>query len=144
MMSPEYIRSECQRAARKAARDGTRPMVLFSEDTAFADFRGGPFIGDHVPGGWKPLTWERIADTLSRKARCSETYAAGQYEGTVTLFCDSSGWCSRDEPALTIPEMQDTAKALVRWAAEHDVTLGVGVCEAGQFQAYVRVFEKEV
>ncbi len=115
MMSIEAIRSESERAARKAARAHREPYVVFDEADLERLGTAGkklPFIGTYVPKGWK---------------RVDE------------LFVDSSGFGSPGEPALT----QDAFKARVRAQLAEETTYGYAVTEAGQFQCYVGVFVRD-
>jgi len=112
MMSPEAIRSESDRAARRAARERREPYVVFDEREARSmQSFPFPFLGDYVPRGW-----EKVED----------------------LFCDSSGFGSESEPALTQGQLRDK---VCEYLALPD-TYGFAVTEAGQFQVYVGVFKK--
>ena len=57
-----------------------------------------------------------------------------------TLFCDTSGFGSESEPALTIRQLKEKLKDLLR---EHG-PLRVAIVSTGTFQAYLDVWRAEV
>lgn len=59
-------------------------------------------------------------------------YKPEGWELREKLFVDSSGWGAEGEPALTIKQFLSRVKA----------GLGYAICQAGQFQVYVNVFER--
>lgn len=148
MMGPETILSMQREAAERAAVEGMEPMVLFAPDTALEDIRRSPFIGDYEPEGWKPA---RLADYASSldvaglldRVERAQLYGADRWEQELLLFADSSGLAGSGEPALGLSELGRVASTLCEAAAERGVTLGFAVVEAGQFQVYLRGFEKE-
>lgn len=96
-------------AAVKAKQSKTLPLVLtedmvaaFKADPYHAGFKF-PHLGDHRPRGW------RLMDTI---------------------FCDTSGFGSSSEPALTIMQLANRLKAGMAYAT----------IEVGQFQAYLGEF----
>ena len=77
MMSLAQIQYESAKTARRAAREGKRPYILWPEDLESIRQAGRfpfPFIGSYVPRGWKLVE---------------------------TFFVDSSGFGAPGEPALT-------------------------------------------
>lgn len=115
MMSIETIRAMADEAAEKAARENMVPYVYWDEDEVSR--RGNfpfPFLGDYVPHGWE------VIDDLE-------------------LFCDSSGFGTDDEPALS--ERQLRAK-IIRTIRESTDTIGWGITQVGQFQLYVQGYRK--
>jgi hypothetical protein len=103
MMGLAQIRSENEKATRKAKNRGKQPYV------AQADHDGGVFncprLGDYTPEGWKEVD---------------------------ELFVDMTGFGYDDEPALTKQQFLNKIKE----------GLGYGISEVGQFQCYIRVFER--
>lgn len=107
-MDLRTIRALSDEAARAAAKAKRQPYVPFDADD-IERLPSIPFIGDYVPRGWVLVE---------------------------TLFCDTSGFGSDREPALT-------RKALVaKMKAGLKSEFGYAVLEAGQFQAHVGVFKK--
>jgi len=109
MMSLETIKSENRKVATKAAKSGKLPYIVEAEDIAEWQRKRCslpfPNIGNYRPEGWK------LVDEL---------------------FCDSSGFGSRNEPALTYEQLIETL----------EVGKGYAIIEVGQFQVYVGVFDK--
>lgn len=109
MWSLEVIKSLSEKAAYKSRRLGRVPYVIPDQEMIETFRRNGQvpfcFLGDYCPEGWEMID---------------------------TLFCDSSGWGSESEPALTFNQMCDRLKP----------GLGYAVIEQGQFQCYVGVFRK--
>ena len=108
------IRHLSNQAARKAARAKKMPYTPWGVDEIRDDMPPFPFpnIGSYRPKGWK------LVDQL---------------------FCDSSGFGSPGEPALTIGQLQ--AKLVEHIADGH--SYGYAIVEEGQFQLYIGVFEKQ-
>jgi len=79
MLSLEYIKSESQKAARKAAREKKLPYIIEAEDMPFDKFSAFPYLGTYIPKGWKKIT---------------------------DHFVDSSGFGSDSEPAMSIKQFQ--------------------------------------
>lgn len=108
-MSLAQIRSESDRAARRARGRGIKPYRLtravleavIEEGRAFPF----PFIGSYVPRGF----------TVTRE-----------------FFCDSSGFGSPNEPALTKEQLIEKLT----------VGLYYAVTQVGQFQCYVAEYVK--
>ena len=119
MMSPETIASLSRAAVRRSRAAGLLPRVVEEDDLRMTDagllghLRGIPFIGDRNPRGFTPLRDEDGA--------------------IVELFCDSSGWGSEDEPALT-------QRGFLEKVREFGPGHAYAISEAGQFQVYVRVY----
>jgi hypothetical protein len=116
MMSAEVIRSIARDAANKAKRSGRVPFHPECTEDIRAPFPF-PFLGDYVPKGWKAFEDEK-----------------GEYQD---WFCDSSGFGSPNEPALTVA---NAVREFQKWFETHP-TAGFAVVEAGQFQVYVRAYE---
>lgn len=117
MMSIETIRRMSRQAARQSAREGKVPLLVEAEDMAEgvleSHLRHIPFIGDRNPRGYRPL---RDAD------------------GSFTEhFCDSSGRGVPGEAAETFDEF-------CRHVRERGPGFAYAVTEAGQWQAYIRVY----
>jgi hypothetical protein len=111
MLSIQYIRAESDRAARKAAKANRQPYVIYDEEEV-NESRSWPFpfIGHFVPEGW-----EKVDE----------------------LFCDSSGFGSESEPALT----QRALRAKLLEYVRADETFGFAITEVGQFQCHVGVYK---
>jgi len=60
-----------------------------------------------------------------------------EHERVETLFCDSSGFGSPNEPALTQEQLDGKVKELL---GEHDELL-FGIVEVGQFQLHLGVWQ---
>ena len=112
MFSPEMIREMSDEAARKAARTKRQPYVPFSVDEIR---RMPPFpfpnLGTYVPPGW---------------------------ELVEELFCDSSGFGSDSEPALSLRQVKEKLIEHAKSEAQY----GYGVRSTGQFQLYLGVFRR--
>lgn len=111
--SIQHIVREGSEAARKA---GLVPTDLRSLDLAKCPPFPFHFLGDYVPEGWEVA---RDAD--------------GE---PITLLCDSSGWGSADEPALTPRQLVQRLRTFKLSGDPY----GVGIVEQGQFQVVVGVF----
>lgn len=113
MFSLETIRSMNADAARKTRNTRKKPLVLKDAAAiqALFEHRGGkiPFFGDAVD--------DVKAEVLAN------------------LFCDTSGFGSPDEPALTIPQLIARLAQLVA-----DGPIMIAQSEQGQFQGSVRVW----
>ncbi len=112
MMSPESIRNMSDDAARSAARTKKIPYVVF--DSAEIDRMPPfpfPFLGSYVPKGWKLVE---------------------------SLFCDSSGFGTDHEPAMSIRQLQVKLREHIASTKAY----GYAITEVGQFQCYVGVYEK--
>lgn len=65
-------------------------------------------------------------------------FATDDFEEVETLFCDSSGFGSSSEPALTESEAKDAVNRLL----EDHGTLYGGLTGIGQFQVYVTLYKR--
>lgn len=72
------------------------------------------------------------------KACSVETMELKGYSLIVELFCDSSGFGSPDEPALTLTALIDELKRITNERG----TVYTAITGQGQFQVYVGVFQK--
>jgi hypothetical protein len=110
MLSTESIEQESRRAARLAAERDMKPFTVWAED--LRKWKGGrcqlpfPALGSYKPKGYK------LVDTL---------------------FVDSSGFGSENEPALTYNQL---INRLV-------VGRGYAILKQGQFQCYVGEFVRK-
>lgn len=108
-MSLETIEAESRKTARNAAKQKKTPFLVEQEDidTWKASRSKLPFpaLGSYKPKGFK------LVDSL---------------------FCDSSGFGTESEPALTYRQLIDKLEAGKYYS--------LGDC--GQFQVYVNVWEK--
>jgi len=103
MMSLEIIDQMSRKAGQKAARLKRQPLVAFTDKDS--NVVKCPNFGSYRPKGWRLVK---------------------------TLFVDSSGFGSGDEPALTKQQFIETVRA----------GFGYAIIEQGQFQLYIGVFEK--
>jgi len=111
MMSLQDIKHASDEAAASAARSGKKPYVPFNENEIEQWTLKIPMLGDYVPKGWVLVE---------------------------ELLCDSSGFGSEDEPALTIRELK---QRMLRWEREGK-NFGYAVTEAGQFQVRLGVYRR--
>lgn len=114
MYSLKVIKSMNKRAHAKAVQEDMQPFIFFNEEEV------GNLPQQCLPefGDYRPTRWKMREETL---------------------FCDSSGWGSSDEPALSVEQTRDTILRIMR---ETEGTVGFAVIETGQFQVYVGVFDK--
>lgn len=114
MMDIDTIRSESEKKAKEAAKSKKKPYIIFDEKEidSYGESKPFPFpnIGSYIPSGWALVK---------------------------NLFCDSSGFGSESEPALTIHRLKEVLKEYVR----EKKTYGFAITEVGQFQLYLGVFE---
>jgi len=61
-----------------------------------------------------------------------------RYEHIVDLFCDSSGMGADDEPALSIDQLMEKLRVLLR--ENQETGLRLAIVEEGQFQLYIGVW----
>lgn len=136
MFSGQQIHDFQQQAARRAARERVEPIVLYSGDDAWRDWRSAPFIGLHKPAGWRPVRVDELAGSefLWRSAWRPDD------DGELRFFCDSSGWGNDRELALSIGQQQHVALELQKWAKSARLTVGVALVELSQFQAVLSAF----
>ena len=115
MMSASQMNRLADEAARRAKRNGIKPVA-----PPFSAGNQIPFLGDYVPKGYRRID----APNEPRPMGCVDGY----------LFVDASGGGAPDEPALTQAEFKAYCEA--------NPTLLFGICEAGQFQVVVGVYER--
>jgi hypothetical protein len=125
MLGPETIARMSDIAAYRAAEEGRYPLTVWQAE----DIHGLPFLGTYCPPGWRPALWEE--DKVKKPGRW--VYATSHEE--VLVEADSSGFGSRNEPALTFPELGD-------YVMEHR-DLGWAIVESGQFQVVVGGFVRD-
>jgi hypothetical protein len=117
MMSPEYIRSLSDDAAREASQKRKKPYAIFD----VAELR-------RLEAGTKPLPFPFLG-----------SYTPPGYEKVEELFVDSSGFGSESEPAMT--------KRAFFKRLHADMAAGnafsYALTEVGQFQCYVGVYRKK-
>jgi hypothetical protein len=112
MMALSEIKRISDQAAKSAAISKKEPYVPFDE-TEIKDTRFTiPMLGSYVPKGWVQVE---------------------------SLFCDTSGVGTDNEPAMTLNQL----KSKMLEYAKKKGTYGYGITEEGQFQCHVGVFEKE-
>lgn len=115
MKSPADIRNDSDMAARKAAQEGLTPFVFWDkQEIDCCPPFPFPQLGDHKPKGWREIP-------------------------ELEMFCDSSGFGQEGEPALTVEQFISRLHELV----DENCCRGFGIGDVGQFQLYVKVYEKE-
>lgn len=119
MWSLDMINEMNAEAGTKAKYLGTQPLRLTSEEYeglgTVSDKGGFPNLGD-------------FADDVD-----------GTFERLDTLFCDSSGWGSASDPALTQEQLEKTVGELLDIHEE----LLFGIVEVGQFQLHLGVWKSQ-
>lgn len=80
----------------------------------------------------QPYVAKKDGDEGVFKMKHLGCYKPEGWELREKLFVDSSGWGAEGEPALTIKQFLSRVKA----------GLGYSICQAGQFQVYINVFER--
>lgn len=117
MLDYSQVRDEAARQARKAKREGKRPLHIRGFDPAHPlEFcKRIPFLGDYVPEGWE------VAD------------------GIQDLFVDSTGLGGEGEPALSVRRFAERLEAFRKSGDPY----GFGISEAGEFQVYIRVYRPD-
>lgn len=115
-MSLETIRDLANEQARKAAREKRKPYAIFDEAELNAFGTNAvpfpfPNLGTYVPKGWRLVE---------------------------QLFCDSTGWGSDREPALSARQLKEKLREHIRAGNKY----AYAITECGQFQLYLGVFEK--
>jgi hypothetical protein len=123
MMSLQAIQQMSDTAAKRAAKEGKVPYIIYDHDDVhrmpggkdWDGKRGFPFpnLGSLKPKGW--------TDTGEN------------------FFVDMSGFGDDYEPALTWAQFNKELLALV----DDSRPLGLGISEVGQFQCYISVYEKD-
>lgn len=130
MMSLSMIESITRSAARKAAKEKKLP-VMFSQRMIDA-MRGGdysrfgivPFLGTHLPKGWKRVSLQPEADAGERGVYMGDNKGFGAY------FVDASGFGGENEPALSVRQFANKLSPDFAYA----------IVEAGQFQVKIGVY----
>jgi len=130
MMGLAQIKAEQDRAARSSARLHLTPIVLQKP----GEIRNAPFLGTRVPKGWRLATYADVAPGMHDR----RGFYGNDTDLGVLLFCDSTGWGSDNEPALS-PDQRDAAIADII-ASNPGLTFGFGIFEVGQMQLHLRVF----
>lgn len=126
-MDLETIRHMSNEAAEKAAQKKLEPYTFFDKEEMEAATKSGkypfPFIGDHVPKGWKKIDeW----------------------------FCDSSGFGADNEPALSKAQLAAKIRQVLHsdyFSADPMVNskpVGFALTECGQFQVRLGVYEQYI
>jgi hypothetical protein len=112
MLSIEYIEQEELKAAQRAAKEHKLPFVYWdkSEVEKRIPFPF-PVLGNYIPKGW-----DRIDE----------------------LFCDSSGFGTEDEPALSVNGLIQKIEDYIDEYSEK--TVGFALTQCGEFQTYVGVY----
>ena len=105
MMGLATIKRMSRESAEKAAAAHKEPFMMWEGDAETFPPFPFPNIGDHRPEGW---------------------------ELVESLFCDSSGFGSSGEAALTVEQLKERLKP----------GFGYAIIEEGQFQAYIGEFRK--
>ena len=130
-----------QREATERAQQGRlEPFVLYDEESALEDVRHATNLGNYVPPGWTVARYEDYKEGLTRCAEVSQDNCAGDFEGELCWWVSKGFGPERGE--YGVEEIAEDAPKLVRQAACRGVALGVAICEEGQFQLYLRFFEK--
>jgi len=127
MLGPETIKQMSDVAAYRAAEEGRYPLSIWKPE----DVRGLPFLGDYVPAGWRYAIWSDFYQH-PRNVWPREDERAH-------FMVDSSGFGSRDEPALTPSELGDFVMLPQRPQHEY----GWAIVEAGQFQIVVQAYVRD-
>jgi hypothetical protein len=140
MFDNNAIRELQEEAAVRAAEEGLEPFVLYDEESALEDVRHATNLGNHVPEGWTVARYEDYAEGLTRCAEVSQDNCAGEFDGELCWWVSKGFESERGE--YDVRTLAEDAPKLVRQAACRGVALGVAICEEGQFQLYLRFFEK--
>jgi hypothetical protein len=112
MFDTDTIKRMQKDYAVRAAQKKLEPFVLWdAEEVDLMPPFPFPVLGDHRPDGW---------------------------ELVEEWFCDSSGFGTDDEPALSSRQLKDKLKEYTRKPG----TYGFGVTSVGQFQVYLGVFTR--
>jgi len=118
MLDLATIHELAAEAAQEAAQEGREPYEYWDGEPIGPPFHF-PFLGDYAPAGWR----KRDGD-----------------DGD--LFVDSSGLGEDDEAALSVSQFVAEIKRLL-CTTPPDKRLGFAVTEAGEFQLYVGVYERD-
>jgi len=115
MFGLETIKAMNREAGEKARDLGLEPFHLES----FAQLESMP-----------PFPFPNIGDDSVEVSK--------RYEHVTDLFCDKSGWGADDEPALTIPQLMERLRVLLR--ENQETGLRLAIVEEGQFQIFIGVW----
>jgi hypothetical protein len=115
MLDLATIHEMAAEAAQEAAQAGKEPYEYWDGEPIGPPFHF-PFLGDYVPQGWR----KRDDD----------------------MFVDSSGMGADDEAALSVSQLVAEIKRLL-CATPPYKRLGFAITEAGEFQLYVGVYERD-
>jgi hypothetical protein len=85
------------------------------------------------------ITLNNIDDIFKSKISNHEILTLKGYTEIETLFCDSSGFGTSNEPALTKDQLLLKVKRLV----EKHGTLHAFITSVGQFQVYITLYKKD-
>lgn len=142
MMSLEQIKDVSRDAAAAAAESGKYPFVIEAEDVGKIEaLKGIPFLGDHLPKGWKRVKICTYAASdpqmvigLALIAQIAKSRGAflDDNGGFGAFFVDKGGWGAEGEAAFTVEEFLKYV-----WPG-----FGWGIVEEGQFQIKIGVFER--
>ena len=140
MLDNKAIESLQREATEHAQQEHLEPFVLYDEESALEDVRHATQLGNYVPPGWTVARYEDYAEGLSYAAEVSQRNCAGDFEGELCWWV--SKFCKSECGEYDSRTLAEDAPKLVRQAACRGVALGVAICEEGQFQLYLRFFEK--
>ena len=116
MMSLSQITEWSAEAAKDAAQNKLQPYVYWDNaEVDKLDIFPFPFVGTHVPEGWRPIGKARMVD--------------------------ASGFGGVNEPALTTEQARNWIHGLLKNHGENEV--GFAVVEQGQFQVYVQAYKEK-
>ena len=121
MLDYSQIKSMAQEAAERAELEGVKPTSIFDLDLHSRNLfpLPVPFLGDYVPEGWEILPDQQ-----------------GEQQ---SLFCDSSGFGSENEPAMSVNQL---VRKLEQYA-QGDNNIGFGIIEAGEFQVVIGLYRPD-
>lgn len=136
MMSSQQVNQLADEAARRAKREGKKPIVFTAEELndevkLAAHVRRIPFVGTYRPAGYKLIPASSL--DFPRKDCVCVPWGGDEAERYVQV--DSSGWGSPNEPALTATQFYDAIRAIGPGRA-------YAIVEAGQFQCVIGIFER--
>jgi hypothetical protein len=121
MLDLATIHEMAAEAAQEAAQEGREPYEYWDGEPMGPPFHF-PFLGDYVPDGWRKRDGDDGDDG--------------------DLFADSSGMGADDEAALSVSQLVAEIKRLL-CTTPPDKRLGFAVTQAGEFQLYVGVYERD-
>ena len=137
MMSASAIQHLQDEATEMAAQESMSPMPLWDENTVMDDVRRSPSVGEYVHPEWQPASYQDFENCLE-----DASYACYDQDPGIWVFCDSSGFGSPGEPALTFRQLVKMLERCVVRAGEMGLTLGTTIVEEGQFQIHLGLFVK--